>query len=413
MRTAAPTLFALAICGSFAAAQPSPQTDGPPKGDGAMTAPGALAAAASAQALSKGVEVLLKLQEGEGNAEWPYEGVYRVKGKIPQGYRVGGTAICALALVEAPGFADDQPRQEAVARAVKFVCDMKDDPLLSVQDYDGGYDVRSWGHIQAVECLCRVKQLGALPAGQEGAVDAVIRSYIDAIQQLEVPRAGGWNYARPQGRTTPGAPSSFMTSSALQALFEARRAGYDVDEGVVTRALDFLEKTRGHAGAVAYSGFGKEGDRLSDAVPGAVGRMCAVEATLYLAGRGSVAPVRSAVDAFIVHWDWLNQRRAKPGTHERPYAIAPYYFMYAHHYAAQAVELLPKSERQEYRRRVNELLFSVRAEDGSWNDRVFARSTAYGTAMAMRAMMKERTLQPASWEPLPRNNGNANGDAGP
>src|SRR5262245_57522525 len=31
------------------------------------------------EAIRKGVEILLKLQEGDNKAEWPYEGVYRFK----------------------------------------------------------------------------------------------------------------------------------------------------------------------------------------------------------------------------------------------------------------------------------------------------------------------------------------------
>src|SRR5262245_50625109 len=61
------------------------------------------------EAIKKGVEILLKLQEGKDNAEWPYEGVYRVAGTIPWGYRVGGTAIVVSALTEAPGYEDDKP----------------------------------------------------------------------------------------------------------------------------------------------------------------------------------------------------------------------------------------------------------------------------------------------------------------
>jgi len=41
-------------------------------------------------AVARGVEVLLASQEGAGNDQWPYEGVYRVKQEIPIGYRVGG-----------------------------------------------------------------------------------------------------------------------------------------------------------------------------------------------------------------------------------------------------------------------------------------------------------------------------------
>ena len=53
-----------------------------------------------------------------------------------------------------------------------------------------------------------------------------------------------------------------------------------------------------------------------------------------------------------------------------------------------AIEMLPQGERAEYRRRVNNLLFSVRAEDGTWNDRVFPRTASYGTAFAMLSILE-------------------------
>ncbi len=37
------------------------------------------------------VTQLLLMQESDGT--WPYEGVYRVGGEIPIGYRIGGTAL--------------------------------------------------------------------------------------------------------------------------------------------------------------------------------------------------------------------------------------------------------------------------------------------------------------------------------
>ncbi len=364
-----------------------------PPGDAAPTADELNAS------LAKGVQILLSLQEGEKKDQWPYEGVYRVRGEIPAGYRVGGTAIVIRALVDAPGFAEDQPRRDAVARGVAYLCAAKDDPDMRVSTYEGGYDVRAWGYIEAILCFSRMKALGAIPPDQSEAVDGATRHYIDALQKLEMPRTGGWNYARPPGAEAVGSPSSFMTAPALEALFEARSQGFAVDQAVVDRAASFLEKTRTPSGTVLYSG---EADHArhapaSAATPGAVGRMCAVESALLLAGRSTPDRARSAIDAFIVHWGWLEQRRAKPGTHTGPYNIAPYYFMYAHEAAARAVELLPVAERAEYRRRLTQLLFSVRDADGSWNDRVFRRSAAYATASAMLAIMQP-TIPAARWK---------------
>lgn len=346
-------------------------------------------------AVREGAALLVPMQEPlveDGpKVQWAYEGVYRVNRQIPVGYRVGGTAIVALALAQAPGLAEDQPRREAIARAVGYVCgEGKDHPLMSPTTYDAGYDVRGWGYIEAIAFLSRLKLLGAVPEGRAEEVDGALRHYVDALIEIEMPETGGWNYARPAGRDVKAAPSSFMTARALQALFEAIAAGETVPPEVIARGLDFLETTRTTVGSVVYSGSSSERSdlRSGDATPGAVGRMCAVEATLLLAGRGSVIHARGAVDAFINHWQWLEARRQKTGTHVPPYGVAPYYFMFAHFYAAQCVELLPEVERGEYRRRINALLFSVREENGSWNDRVFERSAAYGTAMAMSAIMQ-------------------------
>lgn len=359
-----------------------------------------VAAADVSAAIGRSVELLLSMQESldgedQPKAEWPYEGVYRFNGEIPIGYRVGGTGIVAQALVLAPGYVGDRPRKEAVSRALKFVCDMRDHPLMN-PDYDGGYDVRAWGYIYAADFLMTLKQRGAVPEDQAEDAQDCATSYIQAIQLTEIPQIGGWNYVRQPGKKSTGQPSTFMTAAALQTLFTARELGFDVDHGVVERALLALERARLESGAFVYSGAAK--DRSRDAVPGSVGRMPICEVTLHLAGRSSIASIRGALDGFITHWAWLDQRRAQHGTHAPPYGVAPYYFYFAHRYAAQAVELLPESERAEYRRRINGLLFSVRLEDGGWNDRVFPRTANFGTAFALMAIMQPDLPPPAKWK---------------
>jgi hypothetical protein len=351
------------------------------------------------EAVRAGVAAILTLQEGDARDQWPYEGVYRVRGEIPVGYRVGGTAIAALALAEAPGWDDDAPRRESVARAVAFIAATRDDPQMRDDTYDGGYDVRAWGYIEATRCLARLLHAGRVGEAQQPAAREALAWYAAALQRQEIPKVGGWSYSRPPGRDRPGAPSSFMTAPALQALFEAARVGVEVDPQVVARSLAFLEKTRLPSGAVVYGGEARGEGGRADAVPGAVGRMACTEATLLLAGRGSPRDARAAVDAFLTHWDWLEARRAKGGTHEPPYMIAPYYFMFAHRFAAQCVEMLPTPERAEYRRRVRERLFATRADDGTWNDRVFRRSAGYGTAMALHTLLAPDAPPPARWTP--------------
>jgi hypothetical protein len=354
-----------------------------------------------ANLIPRAIARLLEMQEGDDNAapaEWPYEGVYRVNRRIPIGYRVGGTAIVASALVLAPGLESDEKRLQAVHRATRFVADSINHSLMSHDFGDETYDVRGWGYAYGLQFLTLIKQRDLAPAELNQPIDDAIKFFIAGIESSAVPTHGGWNYARPAGFKAPAPPSPFMTGSTLQALFAAGALGYEINPSTVESALNMLQSARTEAGAFVYAGV--QGDRSRDAVPGAVGRMLIGETTLHLAGRGDIKRIRGAIDAFIVHWDWLEKRRRQQGTHEPPYGIAPYYFYYAHYYAALAIEMLPRHERAEYRRRLHELLMrTYAADDGTWNDRVFERSASYGTAMAIMALMMPELPPPAAWQP--------------
>ncbi|MCA9321508.1 MAG: hypothetical protein KDB53_12265, partial [Planctomycetes bacterium] len=135
-----------------------------------------------------------------------------------------------------------------------------------------------------------------------------------------------------------------------------------------------------------------------DKKPGSAGRMCVTEATLTLAGRGDPDRLLDAVKTFFEHHDALKVRKAKNNTHIPPYGVAPYYFMYAHYYAAQAIELLPAStERSALRTRMVQLTLAEQNEGGGWNDRVFPRSINFGTAFGMSALLMPGLDTPARW----------------
>lgn len=365
------------------------------------------------EVVSRGVQRLIEMQEGERRAEWPYEGVYRVReGEarepvIPIGYRVGGTSIVATALIEAERALAALPaepegddarntRRRAVERAIAFVAASIDHPLMSPDDIPGTYDVRGWGYTYGLSFLLLALRADLVTHDSSDDVSDAIEFFIEGIEATEIPEEGGWNYARRGGFDGRGEPSPFMTAPTLLALFQARSQGFDVEDDVVERGLKSLERARQDSGAYVYSGRSRAADDRAQ-VPGATARMAAAETALLLAGRSSVDRVRGSIDAFIVHWEWLDQRRAQPGTHVGPYGIAPYYFYFGHYHAAMAVELLPEQDRAEYRRRVHELLLRNRLDDGTWNDRVFDRSANYGTAMAILALVMKDMDPHARW----------------
>src|SRR5262245_59131137 len=116
-----------------------------------------------ADATARGVEALLRLPEGDGHDQWPYEGVYREDGgQLPVGYRVGGTSIVCLALIAAPGFDKDAARQDALARGVGFVLQTLEHPRMG-KDFIGTYDVRGWGHIYALQLFLQLLDHGLVP----------------------------------------------------------------------------------------------------------------------------------------------------------------------------------------------------------------------------------------------------------
>ena len=354
-------------------------------------------------AIANARDLLLPKQEtmkdGAPKAEWPYEGVYRVGGVIPYGYRVGGTGIVGRALVEMPGYADDRERKEAIARATAFVCDAIREPLMS-PEYGGGYDVRGWGHAYGLRFLLAIERRKAIPEGSERAVAEAIRFYLDALGAIEIPEVGGWSYSRRPGLETPSATSPFMTAPVLLTLFEAKAQGHAVEDGAIERGLKALEISRADSGFVAYSAMRPAKDEPGQ-IPGAIGRMVAAESALFLAGRSDAERLRNAVDRFIQDWKALEARRKKSGTHVPPYGVAPYYFFYGFRMAALAIVLLPESDRASRRDALNAILFSVREVDGGWNDRVFPRSAAFGTAMVVESLLQPSLGPPPRWEAKP------------
>lgn len=327
--------------------------------------------------------------------EWPYEGVYRVGGEIPIGYRIGGTAIAACALIEC---ADGEPKADARAAiegGLDFVLEALADPSMGL-GFEKGYDVRGWGHAYALGFLLRLRSARLVPEKRAAEVEAAIDMLVARLQETEIGARGGWNYSRPQGDDSD--PSTFMTAPTLLFLFEARAQGEAVDPAVVERALKCLEDARLPTGAFQYGSdkTAQTGKGFED-VPGAIGRMAVCEVVLHLAGRGSVERIRGAIEAFFQHWEWLEKRRRQTGTHVAPYMIAPYYFFYAHRHVAQAIEFLPEGEREAWRQKLLALLWKVREKDGGWNDRVFPRSESFGTAMTVLALREPSLPRPAGW----------------
>jgi hypothetical protein len=360
----------------------------------ALQEPAALSPATARQ-VERGIAGILGLEESGSPGEWAYEGALRVEGVLPIGFRVGGTGYVVMALAKLPGLADDEPRQKALARGVDFLAAELAREGMSAEIYPG-VDLRFWGLVEGLNGLLAARRAGERGAHSGADLDRLLGDLLARLAALEIPREGGWNYNRPSGRRLPAPPCSYATAEVLQAFFEARSQGFAVDAALVERGLAVLLSQRLPTGAFLYDGTSAQGGHAT--LPGAVGRMLVCESTLFCAERSDVLHVRAALDAFLAHWDILDERRGRTGLHEGPHGVAPHNFFYAHAHAARAIELLPEIDRAEYRARLAEKLESVRdAESGLWNDRVYKRSAAYGTAAALLALSGPVLAPDARW----------------
>ncbi len=348
---------------------------------GVIAAPVASAqdAAPTAESLTAtAVDRLVAMQDDDG--AWPYEGVYRVRGQIPVGYRVGGTAIVCTALLYAAED-DDAEAAGALERGTALILEALDHPLMAASDEDA-YDVRVWGHIYALDYFCRLRAAQRTGPHTE-SIDRWVPRLVEALAIQEVP-GGGWNYASKR------AHAPFVTSPAVQALLWAEAQGESVDHDMLERAAEALRASRGNDGAYEYSGRARR-----PLLPGATARSPVSDVTLGLLGDPVPEEALAAqVEAFHEHWDELEKRRAQHGTHVAPYGVAPYYFYYGHRYLAQAIAVLPEAQRRDENLRLLEKLLRTLSDDGTWNDRVFERSANFGTAMSVLALLGEGVPMP-------------------
>jgi len=349
------------------------------------------------QLIAKSVEQLIALQEKDG--AWPYEGVYRVRGKIPVGYRIGGTAIVCTSLLycnsrpvnsksEAPESDPNGNRSvhEAIERGTKLILKELEDPLMR-PSVENRYDVRVWGHIYALDFFCHL-QNSKNPAFTKLAddVEPWIQKLTDYLIKEEID-GGGWNYANHRQH------ACFVTAPAIQALLRAKYRGAKVPDAVFFRGRRALEKSRTPDGAYQYSGV--LGERRPAKLPGSIARSANCETTLLLLGGGSRKNLRASIDAFHKHWDELEKRRKKTGTHKPPYNVAPYYFYYGHRYLAQAIRMLPAEQQSVEIKKFNAVLLKTKDKDNTWNDRVFDRSKAFGTAMSIMSLDASVPMPPS------------------
>ncbi|MCY3002931.1 MAG: hypothetical protein NTV21_14110 [Planctomycetota bacterium] len=189
------------------------------------------------------------------------------------------------------------------------------------------------------------------------------------LEQNQEP-LGGWGYYEgPVVSQRPTWSTSFATACVIPSLVKARGLEWKVDAAVLERAVKYVERCKLPGGACMYDlrPIPRRPGESIDNVKGSLGRMQVSNWALRRAGRAQVTDevLREALASFFEHHQFLDVARMRPVPHEAYYANAAYFYMFAHCYAAQAINELPEAERPEWHRRLRAHLAKIQWEDGS------------------------------------------------
>ena len=128
-------------------------------------------------------------------------------------------------------------------------------------------------------------------------------------------------------------------------------------------------------------------------VKGSLGRIQVCNLALFRAGRSvTTEDLIWGLEQFVKHHKFLAVARNKPIPHEAYYANAAYFYLFAHYYASQVLEVLPADERAKFAPHIQAGILDAKQKDGSmWDFWIASNTKPYGTAFGTMGL--ENTLK--------------------
>jgi hypothetical protein len=192
-------------------------------------------------------------------------------------------------------------------------------------------------------------------------------------------------------------PTSFGTSAGLVALFEAKQAGLELPDKLVTQALHRLELMRLPNGAFLYGSDYLYIPTLRANRPrGAVGRVQPANYALWLwkSKETNHERITAGLDLFFKEHIFLDMGRKRPYPHESWYQTSGYYYYFDHYYASRLLESLePGTAKSQYAKGIASHVLPHQEDDGSWWDyAMWDFHKPYGTAFAIMTLLRCREV---------------------
>ena len=283
---------------------------------------------------------------------------------------------------------------EAVDRGLDFLIANASPVRPAEWDVDN-----NWALIYALDSVAKALQHPRYAEGHEKtpALREAGQKLLAGLKKYQSPR-GGWGYYSSRGAGwRPEWATSFTTAAAVLAIIEAREAGLTIDEKVYAAGVRAVKRTRLPNKAYDYgvSAIPRHMRLESiNQVKGSLGRIQVCNLALFRAGEAITEDdLVWGLIQFVKHHKFLDVARNKPIPHEAYYANAAYFYLFAHYYAAQVLEVLPAAKREQFGPHIQAGVLKARQKDGSmWDFWIASNTKAYGTAFGTMGL--ERTTQP-------------------
>jgi hypothetical protein len=340
--------------------------------------------------IRRGVAFLLKRQNADGSwgserSDRPGE-IYAPVPGAHQAFRGAVTSLCISALLEVGG--DSPEVQRSVDRAEVWLIERL--PAIRRSSADALYN--NWCHAYAIDALLHL--LRRRPQDQERArkVHVLIDQQIGMLARYEC-LSGGWCYYDDAAFPTQppsGATISFVTATVLVAMDDARKAGIQVPQKVVDRAVASIARQRKPDFSYDYGEYLKYVPMQPINRPGgSLGRSQACNLALRAWGDKQVtdAVVETWLDRLFARELWLDLGRKRPVPHDSWFQVAGYFFYYGHYYATRCIDVLPAEKRPPLQDQLAQVLLRLQEADGSWWDfPLYDYHQQYGTAFALMSL---------------------------
>ncbi|MBL8860229.1 MAG: hypothetical protein JNL28_17100 [Planctomycetes bacterium] len=300
-------------------------------------------------------------------------------------FQIGANALAVKALL---GVEETPERRAALDRGLRWLCTTE----MSKRGSDWDVDC-SWSAVCGFDaCVAAASD----PRYKEGELRALIdargRELYALLEKNQEP-LGGWGYYEgPVVSRRPTWSTSFTTALVVPALVRAKDLGWGVDPKVTARAARYVADCALPNGAYEYDLNPipriRGGEGIND-VKGSLGRIQICNWARRQAGDKVVtdAKIRAGLEQFFEHHMFLDVARLKPIPHEAYYQNAAYFYLFAHCFAAFAIQELPAGERESFHARLRPHLTKVQGRDGSSFDFLGSTfMTTAGTSFAILAL---------------------------